>query len=129
MSLTPDPEQELRYVHDFHLPFIGENVESSLLRIYWDAGESDPDRPAKDMILAAYNWKDEKWEELRKAKSEEQTISVEAPGRFVRLPYPIVRLRVAPETQDETAYVSYNFLKVGYEGRRVDSARRDAQNP
>jgi hypothetical protein len=117
----PDREERLSQVTDFYLPFEAETLRGRRLTVHWDAGEADPDTPPAECTLSLYDWSGRSWQELCRARDGEHAIQAENPDRFVRLPHPIVRVRVRAEPgagQQKQARPSVASIDISYEGDR-----------
>ena len=108
--------------YDFYLPLHDDALESRLLTVFWDLGEPDPDYPAAECALSAYDWESGSWQELARATEGTHETHVATPGRFVKLPYPVIRMRVAPVKPDKQTRYNLNYLEIAYEGHKRDGS-------
>jgi hypothetical protein len=87
---------EAQFIHDFYLPFEARSLSTTRLLVHWDIGPSDPDTPHPECALALYDWGRTQWVEQVRADTGDQRIVVADPDRFIRPPFPVLRVKVAP---------------------------------
>ncbi len=111
---------EAQFIHDFYLPFEARSLSTTRLLVHWDIGPSDPDTPHPECALALYDWGRTQWVEQVRADTGDQRIVVADPDRFIRPPFPVLRVKVAPLKPGRNTHCAIRILDIAFEGRKTD---------